>query len=297
MEKTSIKDQLNEYLTAHPKVSMNKISKQIGYSAAALSQYLSGKYEAVDKLEISVAAFLIRQKEIDLMPKETIPFCFTLNAKQVFNVARMCHNEAEIGVIIGEAGLGKTRAIKEYALKNPDVILIEANVSYSNKVFLRELHKKLGMDSVGSMYDLFTDCSEKLKDSGRLIIVDEAENLQYKSLEMIRRIYDTAGIGVLLVGLPRLIRNLTGKKGELKQLYSRVGFLTQLDNLTDTCAKMIINSIFPNLNGTSKVLIDLAKGNARKLEKLMLRTNRIAKTTGKEISEATINNAAEMLLL
>ncbi|HPN37205.1 MAG TPA: AAA family ATPase [Melioribacteraceae bacterium] len=289
--------QLAAYLETH-NVSINRVSKQLGYSAAVLSQYLAGKYVGDnDKLEITIAAYLQRQKEIELMPKESIPFTLTTNAKQVFAIARMCHNENEIGVITGEAGTGKTRAIKEYSIKNPDVILIEADLSYTNKVFFRELHKKLGMDGNGGIYDLFTDCCERLKDSGRLVVIDEAENLPYRSLDMIRRLYDKAGIGILLVGLPRLIRNLTGRKGEFKQLYSRVGFAINLESLTDDDTKAIVTSVFPDLNGTSKVFCSLAKGNARKLEKLILRTGRIAKTSNSEVTERTINIAAEMLIL
>ena len=75
---------------------------------------------------------------------------------------------------------------------------------------------------------MLIDIVNKLKNSGRLIIVDEAENLPYRALELLRRIYDKAKVGILLVGLPKLLTNLKGNKGQYKQLYSRVGVLAEL---------------------------------------------------------------------
>jgi DNA transposition AAA+ family ATPase len=77
---------------------------------------------------------------------------------------------------------------------------------------------------------MFLDIIDKLKSSGRLNIIDEAEPLPYKSLELLRRIYDKAQVGILLVGMPRLIMNLKGEKRQYAQLYSRVGIATRLNS-------------------------------------------------------------------
>lgn len=279
-------------------ISINRIAKQIGYSAAVVSTYLQGKYPGdVQKLEWVIASFLMRQEELESLPKALIPFCPIANADVVFQIARTCHLEQEIGVLVGEAGTGKTKATKEYARQNPDVIFIEADLSFSTKVFFKELHKKLGMDGSGGIYDLFTDCVEKLQDSNRLIIIDEAENLPYRALDMVRRLYDKANIGILLVGLPRLIANLRGKRGEFKQLYSRVGIVMTLEDFSESDTKLIVQTIFPNTNGTYKTFHELSKGNGRKLEKLILRTSRTARSGKKEITDRLVKGAAEVLLL
>lgn len=279
-------------------VSINKIAKQIGYSASVVSTYLAGKYPGdVQKLEWSIASYLMRQEEIDAMPKEMIPFCPITNAGMFFQAAKICHLEQEIGVVAGEAGTGKTKAAKEYTRQNPDVILIEADLSYSTKVFFRELHKKVGMDGIGGIYDLFSDCCEKLKDSNRLIIIDEAENLPYRVLDMVRRLFDKANVGILLVGLPRLISNLRGKRGEFKQLYSRVGIITQLEEWSDGDVRLVVQAVFTNTNGVSRTFYELAKGNGRKLEKLILRTSRAARTGKKDITDKLVRNVAEVLML
>lgn len=295
--KGNILDKLRDFIE-RKNVSINRLAKQIGYSSSVISTYLAGKYPGdIEKLEWSIASYLMRQDEIEAMPKELIPFCPITNADIVFSVARTCHLEQEIGVVVGEAGTGKTRAIKEYARQNPDVILIDADLSYSTKVFYRELHKKLGMDGIGGIYDLFSDCSDKLKDSNRLVIIDEAENLPFRALDMVRRLYDKANIGILLVGLPRLVSNLRGKRGEFKQLYSRVGIIMQIDDWNESDTRLIVQTVYPSSNGIYKTFHDLAKGNGRKLEKLILRTSRAARTSKKDISEKLVRNAAEVLIL
>jgi DNA transposition AAA+ family ATPase len=293
----SVLVRLKEYIETRD-VSISRIAKQIGYSSATISNYINGKYTGdIEKLEWAIASFLVRQEEIEAMPKEIIPFVPIYNADIVFTIARTCHLEQEIGVLIGEAGTGKTKCAKEYARQNPDVIMIEADLSYTTKIFFRELHRKLGMDGSGSIYDLFTDCIEKLKDTGRMIIIDEAENLPYRALDMIRRLYDKANIGILLIGLPRLIANLRGRKGEFKQLYSRVGIVMQLDDFSENDTKLIINTVFPNANGVYKTFHELSRGNGRKLEKLILRTSRAVRKNNKAINEKVVKNIAEMLLL
>jgi DNA transposition AAA+ family ATPase len=99
------------------------------------------------------------------------------------------------------------------------------------------------------------------------------------------------------LGLPRLIANLRGKRGEFKQLYSRVGIVMQLDEFSEGDTKLIVQTIFPNTNGVYKTFHELAKGNGRKLEKLILRTSRAAKSGKKEITDRLVKTASEMLLL
>jgi DNA transposition AAA+ family ATPase len=116
---------------------------------------------------------------------------------------------------------GKTDAVKAYANDDPDVIPVEAAIGMTAKAMFSELAQRVGLDGEGSTNDLFVEVCRKLKGSDRMIIIDEAENLAYRTLEFVRRTYDMAKIGVLLVGTRRLITNLRGRRGQYAQLYSR----------------------------------------------------------------------------
>ena len=194
------------------------------------------------------------------------------------------------------AGLGKTYAVKMYALEHRDVILIETDFGYTPKVLFTEIHKKIGFDGKGDLHSMLIDIVNKLKNSGRLIIVDEAENLPYRALELLRRIYDKAKVGILLVGLPKLLTNLKGNKGQYKQLYSRVGVVAELMPIADNDILEISSKVTPDSKYIYPKLSAFCGGNTRVLTKLLVRASRIAKLNNTTIDEDVLNSALTQLL-
>ncbi|USS96016.1 AAA family ATPase [Serratia symbiotica] len=104
--------------------------------------------------------------------------------------------------------------LRQYASSYKDVILIEADLGYTTKVLLQELCDSLGVNKRGNIHDLTENSITALHDTGWLVLIDEAELLPYRALEAMRRIHDRAGAGVVLAGMPRLLLNLKGRRGE-----------------------------------------------------------------------------------
>jgi DNA transposition AAA+ family ATPase len=144
---------------------------------------------------------------------------------------------------------------------------------------------------------MFTDVVDRLKNSGRLLLIDEAEHLPYRALELLRRVYDKAGVGILLVGMPRLIFNLRGKRGEYAQLYSRVGFHRELEPLDVTDTEAIVRIMAPGVNGVFKTYHEVSGGNTRLLCKLIRRSQRVAELNAVGISASLIKETAQMLIV
>lgn len=279
-------------------LSLRDLQRALGVSTGCLSQWMNGIYKGNEKkIEEFVRSFLERQRELMHTPRREFKFVMTSIALKVFEVARICHLDGDIGVVYGDAGLGKTEAVKEYVKQNPDVILIEVDLGHTSKALFSELHRMLGMEGFGTVHSMFEDVVEKLRDSGRLIIVDEAEHLPYKALELLRRVYDKAGVGILLSGMPRLISNLRGRRGEYAQLYSRVGIKARLTSLKPEDTKTIVQSLIPSVNGLSKVYHDTSYGNARTLSKLLARSLRVAELNKIEVTPAVIKETARMLII
>jgi hypothetical protein len=253
--------------------------------------------QASAEFEQAVEAFLARQRGIVDTPDKDDAFVLTTVAKKVFEVARICHLDREIGVCYGPAGLGKTIAVKEYARAHTDAILIEADLGHTAKALFSELHRILGMDGFGTVHQMFHDILEKLRDSGRLIIVDEAEHLPYKALELLRRVYDKAGIGIMLVGMPRLVSNLRGRRGEYAQLYSRVGIAARLEPIRPNDTRMIIESAMPDAKDLGHAFHAAAQGNTRTLSKLIARSQRVAEINNTTLSATVIKETAKMLIV
>ncbi len=290
------KEQLSLFIEQNG-YSINRIAKQIGksgYSAAVISQYLRGKYSGdVKKLEIEIENFLDREYEKKRVARREIPFVETSASQRIFRAVRLAHIEGEIVVVYGNAGVGKTTSLKAYAEKYHDAILIEADLSFTTKVLLAKISKVFGGDEFGSVNYLFNFVVGKLKDSGRVIIVDEAEHLPVRALDLLRRINDLAKTGIVLAGLPRLIHNLKGRRGENAYLFSRVGAAVNIGEMDEDDVKLIVKGFFPNSNGIWTDFAKYSNGNARKLSKLLARTDSLAK--GKEPKPAMVKAANAML--
>jgi hypothetical protein len=286
-------------LMAQQNLSLNSISKSIGVSTSALSQWLAGKYEGDSaKVAEAISQFLQRQQERRQQPKKHVGFITTSAVRKYWEAAKLCHLDGEIIVVSGDAGLGKTEASQEYARRNSDVILIEVDPGYTARVLFKELHRKLGGDGVGGINDLKDDVIKKLRKSGRMILVDEAENLPYRALELLRRVYDKAGVGLLLAGMPRLIHNLRGKKGEFAQLYSRVGAHVKLEPLKQHDTDEVVKSLMPDASAAvCKAYFEASAGNTRVLVKLLMRSLRVAEINKTKITPELIHETLQMLII
>lgn len=296
-----IRQELKDYQAEH-KLSDADVARAIGSSPTTVNLWKHNKYTGDNsRIEKGVKAFLENRTEKDELEEQTattkLTFIETSVSKKIFEVAKVCHLEHEMGVAYGIAGLGKTSAVKEYARINPATILIEADLGYSAKVLFQEIARQLSIEPSGSLHSIFEACVSKLKNSDRLIIVDEAEHLPFKALELIRRVYDKAEVGVLLCGMPRLVSNLRGKKGEYAQLYSRVGISACLDALKQQDTEALVRSIIPDANGICKVFHEECCGNTRVLSKLLARSIRVAGLNNIPLNADVIRETSKMLIV
>lgn len=287
---------LEQYMQEHG-LSQAQVASQLGKSPAVVSQYLKGVYKG-DVGSIDKAVEQLVSRSIDKAKDVKTDFVMTKTAERILETCALAHAMNDIYLVIGEAGLGKTMALKQYVVQNPSVIMIEIDPTFSVKVLLTELCNKLGIVITGSksnhhMMDLIV---EKLKGSERLLIVDEAELLAYKPLEILRRIHDKAGIGMVLAGMPRLRANLRGQKGEYKQLYSRVGLALDIqsrlpsEDIALLCEKALGTDEF------NDKLDKVSHGNARRLSKLLRGVHRLAVLNKKPVDLAMIERFAQMLI-
>lgn len=286
---------LQQYMQQQ-QLNQSQVATQLNVSTATISQYLHGKYAGdVSKLDKAIEQLVERQIEKAKTEVKT-DFVYTSTAKKILELCNLAHVHSDIRLVIGEAGLGKTMALHHYAKQNRNVILLEIEPTYSVKVLLEELCAKLGIVVSRNNHDNMRAIIEKLKDSERLLIVDEAELLAYKSLEVLRRIHDKAGIGMVLAGLPRLRANLRGSKGEYRQLYSRVGFALDIKERLPSGDIALLCENTLNSSAFNAKLEHVSKGNARRLSKILRGVHRTAQLNKTEIDEGMIQLFSQMLI-
>ena len=206
------------------------VAQATGISKSTISLWINDNYNGANtKIADKINNFVQREKE--RTGNNDLPFVDISTVKYISEIGRLCHTQGKIGVCVGKAGLGKTVAVKKYTKEFMDSILIESDSGYTAKSLLKEIHRRLGLSGKGSVYDLMDEVIRKLNQSGRLLIIDEAENLPYRALEITRRIHDKTGIGILLVGRGILLENLKGYNNQYDQLYSRVKFTKVIDKI------------------------------------------------------------------
>lgn len=279
-------------------MNQTQLARGIGTSPASISMYLNGTYADkggnYETIEPKIEAFLEMQDSKAQREELVLGFVSTKTTRRIAEVMRDAHEGGETVVIYGQAGLGKTQAVKNYCEK----ILIEANPSFTALVLMRKLATAAKVSAMGSLNDLFESVSDRLRDSGRLIVVDEAENLPLRALEIVRRLHDETGCGLVLSGMPRLVANLRGKHGELVQLYSRVSVALNLgESLPDDELFEIAKAALPDAD--EETLLELVKhsnGNTRRMSKLMRGAVRTANKNGIKMQVGIVKKYSSLII-
>ena len=168
-----------------------------------------------------------------------------------------------------------------------------------SKAQLKELAAKAGVSNLhGDKDTLFLRIVDRLDQSGHMIVVDEAENLDAGATDYLRRLNDAefAGIGILLVGLPRLLQNLRSSQGDYKYIYSRVGWCVPVSNLTDADCKAFVEQALPNDIELWRVFADSSRRNARVRRNLIERSIEIANFNQVAIDASLVRQVRAKLL-
>lgn len=296
-ENSEIRQELLALMEKNKAVSQVAIARAIGRSGPAVNAYLKGTYTGDNaKLEKLLAGYLEKAQGRESVVSRKAPFVETYNAKIFHEVAWQCHLECELGVLVADAGMGKTTAAMEYSRRNPEVVFISANMSYSARALFLKICELLDLPQDGNLNDLVNQVVKKLSGSGRFILVDQAEYLPDRALELLRTVYDDAGIGVLLFGMPRLEHNLKKARGSHAQIYSRVGIFQHLK--APLKLEEVGEIVGSRLTGSPDIAAfhRFSGGNARQLDKLIRRSKSIASNNNLEINADVVAEAHSMLM-
>lgn len=296
MENVELIESIDRLLKKDKKLTKARIAGSVDISPSQLTQFMNGKYkiseEVKAKLELYVANYA---KKGTRKPLEA-PFVVMKQAKSIFFVADECREEREMGIVYGHPGTGKTRALAEYASLHPESVLIEVKPEVTVRNFLWGLADAVGADRARSKVDTTEAIIKRIKKRDTIILVDEAEHLQTEALEHIRRIWDFTGTPVVLAGTEVLLKNLMGPRGDMAQLYSRIGLKWVTQPIEGDEGGLLCKAwgLDPALG---PVVVGMTGGNLRKSEKLIKRAIRLASLSSADIDEDLLDEAGRMLIL
>lgn len=205
------------------------VSRVTGVSTSVISQLRNGTYKAKTdgKLQELHTYFATKDAAAKTcrMARTYAPTSISEDIRQYM---RYCQLKGGVISLTGDAGIGKTMAIRKYMADYPgNVVRITMRNGYTAlKVILIMLAEALGAGTSGGIYTLCGRISERLRD-GMLLIVDEAQHCSLKQIDLLRSFSDEKEeqgqtLGICFVGNRKTADKFGGAAdSELGQISSR----------------------------------------------------------------------------
>ena len=246
-EKQAIAERLQAYVAS--KESQNKAAKTLkGVSPATVSQVLNGNWELISE---DMWRTIATQIGYDARKWAVVQ---TEGYNEMYEVLSDAQENALVFAVIGDAGCGKSQAIKVYGERNRNTLVLSCSEYWNRKQFLVELLRSLGVDAAGcTVVDMMADAVHQLKRrDGVLLVLDEADKLSDQILYFFITLYNQLEdhIGIVLCATQHLEKRITkgvrnNRKG-YREIYSRIArkFVQMpVVNASDIAAVCMANGI------------------------------------------------------
>ena len=206
------------------------IAKEAGIAYGTFSSWLGNTYAGRnDRIAAEVRKWL-RAREVRKQTQALAPlapkFVATPTGEAFLAVFQHAQHMPDFAVVVGAPGTGKTTAACHYTRSTPNVFKVVAHPSLNGpRALLEEFSRVLGVWQAGALNRVQRALVGRLRGTGALLMVDEAQHLTPIALDQLRSIHDEAEVGVVLLGNPAVYGRLEGqgRRTEFAQLFSRVG--------------------------------------------------------------------------
>ncbi len=268
-QKQQISDQLRAYV--EQKGSGNKAAASMnGVSSATISKVLAGKWETISEdMWRSIAAQTGHKAEgWQLVP--------TRAYKAMTFALENAQRDSLVMAVIGEAGSGKTEAIKNYTAGGRNVYHLVCSEYWNRRTFMAKLLQNMGAvvsgTTVSDMMDNIVDTLKRKEQP--LIVLDEADKLSdqvlYFFISLYNQLEDQCGIMLTATSnlKARIERGLRLNRKGYAEIYSRIGrkFVElPLPNSEDVAAVCVANGV-SDTKAINRV-IDEADGDLRRVKR------------------------------
>lgn len=246
-ERTQIAARLKDYCVQ--KGSQNKAANSLnGVSSATVSKVLAGDWDTISDEMWRTIASQIGHETRGWQIAETRAY------KRMAFLLNNAKTDSLVMAITGDAGCGKTEAIKNYTAGNRNVYHLCCSEYWNRRTFMGKLLQCMGVDYTGStVSDMMDDIIDNLKRKERpLIVLDEADKLTdqvfYFFISLYNQLEDHCGIILCATNYleKRIKKGLRTKRKGYEEIYSRMGrkFVElQVINSEDVAAVCVANGV------------------------------------------------------
>ncbi|MBR3565317.1 MAG: ATP-binding protein [Paludibacteraceae bacterium] len=246
-EKEMIREALEAY--AERKGSQNKAAASMkGVSSATVSQVLNGNWELITDDMWRTIASQIGASEREWQVVETRGY------RRMTTLLTDAQQNALVVAITGDAGSGKSEAVKRYEQQNKNVYHLCCSEFWNRKHFMNELLRKMGIEHSGyTVAEMMEEIVQVLKRQDHpLVVLDEADKLSDQVLYFFISLYNALEdrCGIVLCATQylekRIKRGIRQEKKGYREIYSRFGrrFIPlQVVNADDIAAVCVANGV------------------------------------------------------
>lgn len=231
----------------------------LGFSnSSGLNQYLKGTYKSPARFEQKLQEFFNISEAAEQL-HGTPDYVPTSISEAVYKTIRSAHLKGGLAVECGDAGIGKTKAVQKYAADFPNnAVVVTVNPVFSSiSSFLKLICRTLHI-AVARKDDMWFNVASYFAGGRKVLIIDEAQHLPVKTIDMIRSISDyVPSMGVVFVGNRSVVDNMGGR---LEAAFAQIQSRTKQSKLRMTTQITIedIRKLFPDLPGEQEQALMLA---------------------------------------
>jgi len=279
--------------------SRSWLSKKSDIPSGTLSQIMSGKYVSSPTRQLNQVLSVLETETERL--KDGTPGYVKGSVHCLMKVVcDRTRKHANIGVVTGYVGVGKTRFGKEYRAAHPMTLMVEASPHMTPGVLLTELLEQLNNAVPPGLDRKFRELTRVLRGTNYLLMVDEAERLSSSALEYLRRIRDMATVGVVLMGTEKLTALIKPQHGQFDQIRSRVGMWPKtIEGITRDDADDMVRAALADMGDVPDDMLDAlwayCDGSARVLNENLIGALRDY-GTGRALTADLVHSLASKVL-
>lgn len=283
-------------------LSNKQLATKLGCSTSIISQWLAQEGNLytgnIEKWERSAEDFLRNEARRKASGVETVS-CDV--AKQLRTAFELIRKTNDVGMVMAEAGYGKTRGVELYVTENPTAILFPVKSWAADKQSIEgSLFSAVGSSGWDKQTKRAVFLATKLTNSDRLLIVDDAHKLTRPALQWLFDFTDETNIPMALVGT----FDLDDKVADDAQRFSRVGLRYEIvPEKPRDLIEHLVTTHAPQVNGCFAELCDLCEqvvsehGHYRAANKQLKLAAELKEHSRKEISWAEAFRQAHTLLV
>jgi len=254
-----------------PPLTNKDLARELGVGTTQISKYLNGKPDWDVRVYESTVEDVLKAAEMRRAGDQKV-MIETSVTKQINAVCETIRKTNDIGLIFGPAGTGKSVAIAMYSASMPSAIAITltkwaANAHGIERLLFAALETRNYRKSGKSRAEWLLS---RLRNSNRILIIDNAQRLTKSGREWLFDFQDATGIPIALVGNPEVLDAIEDND----QQFSRIGIVqsVKLQDASEIATKLL-ESASPEAHeqiGDLARTIASKKGHLRSLKKHML---------------------------